>query len=136
LGEKSPTSGLHASGSIGSKTSYSSCSSNGISGKKYPLSQAQVLLGNNRGSIENAYPGDVIKINNSGDFAIGDTIYPRNRNVAFPSIPMFSPAKFAYIHTQFHLHINHSKKVSISCLMKGLCKRSIKGMMMIVDLSI
>jgi hypothetical protein len=63
--EKSSTSGLHAFGSIGSKTSYSSCSSNGLSGKKYLLSQAQVLLGSNHGSIENAYPSDVIRINNT-----------------------------------------------------------------------
>jgi peptide chain release factor 3 len=67
------------------------------SGKKYTLSQAQVLLGSNRGSVEIAYPGDVIGINNSGDFAIGDTIYTGNRKVAFPGIPMFSPEKFAYI---------------------------------------
>jgi peptide chain release factor 3 len=67
------------------------------SGKKYTLSQAQVLLGSNHGSVEISYPGDVIGINNSGDFAIGDTIYTGNRKVAFPGIPMFSPEKFAYI---------------------------------------
>ena len=54
-------------------------------------------MGSNHGSVEISYPGDVIGINNSGDFAIGDTIYTGNRKVAFPGIPMFSPEKFAYI---------------------------------------
>jgi peptide chain release factor 3 len=46
---------------------------------------------------ELAYLGDVIGINSSEDFAIGDTIYTGDRKVAFPGISMFSPEKFTYI---------------------------------------
>jgi len=67
------------------------------SGKKYNLSQAQALFGNDRETIEIAYPGDVIGINNPGNFAIGDTLYTGTMKVAFPGIPSFSPEKFAYI---------------------------------------
>jgi peptide chain release factor 3 len=65
--------------------------------KKYNLAQAQALFGSDRSSVEVAYPGDVIGINNPGCFAIGDTLYTGVDRVAFPGIPSFSPEKFAYI---------------------------------------
>jgi peptide chain release factor 3 len=66
-------------------------------GKKYNLSQAQALFGSDRSSVEVAYPGDIIGINNPGNFAIGDTLFTGAAKVAFPGIPSFSPEKFAYI---------------------------------------
>lgn len=66
-------------------------------GKKYNLAQAQALFGSDRSSVEVAYPGDVIGINNPGCFAIGDTLFSGSSRVAFPGIPSFSPEKFAYI---------------------------------------
>jgi peptide chain release factor 3 len=65
--------------------------------KRYNLATAQALFGNDRTSIDIAYPGDVIGINNPGNFAIGDTLYTGNTRIAFPGIPSFSPEKFAYI---------------------------------------
>jgi len=65
--------------------------------KKYNLAQAQALFGADRSSVDVAYPGDVIGINNPGNFAIGDTLFTGNNRVAFPGIPSFSPEKFAYI---------------------------------------
>ena len=66
-------------------------------GKKYNLAQAQALFGSDRSSVEIAYPGDVIGINNPGSFAIGDTLFTGANKVAFPGIPSFSPEKFSYI---------------------------------------
>lgn len=66
-------------------------------GKKYNLAQAQALFGSDRTSVDVAYPGDVIGINNPGSFAIGDTLFTGNDRVAFPGIPSFSPEKFCYI---------------------------------------
>lgn len=66
-------------------------------GKKYNLAQAQALFGSDRSTVEVAYPGDVIGINNPGAFAIGDTLFTGASRVAFPGIPSFSPEKFAYI---------------------------------------
>jgi len=65
--------------------------------KSYNLAAAQALFGQNRESIDEAYPGDVIGINNPGLFAIGDTLYTGAKKVSFPGIPAFSPEKFAYI---------------------------------------
>lgn len=66
-------------------------------GKKFTLAQAQTLFGSDRESVEVAYPGDVIGINNPGDFAIGDTLFTGNKRIAYPGIPSFSPEIFAYI---------------------------------------
>jgi peptide chain release factor 3 len=66
-------------------------------GKKYNLAQAQALFGSDRTSVDIAYPGDIIGINNPGNFAIGDTLFTGNAKVAFPGIPSFSPEKFSYI---------------------------------------
>ena len=48
------------------------------------LAQAQSLFGSEREAVDYAYPGDVIGINNSGNFAIGDTLFTGNERVAFP----------------------------------------------------
>ena len=65
--------------------------------KTYNLAAAQALFGQNRESLEVAYPGDVIGINNPGLFSIGDTLYTGSTKISFPGIPSFSPEKFAYI---------------------------------------
>ncbi len=74
-------------------------------GKKYNLAQAQALFGNDRESVEVAYPGDVIGINNPGNFAIGDTLYTGGQKIAYPGIPSFSPEKFAYSKLPFQLNL-------------------------------
>jgi len=65
--------------------------------KSINLSSAQSLFAQDRESIEEAFPGDVIGIHNPGHFAIGDTIFTGNKRIAYPGIPSFSPEKFAYI---------------------------------------
>lgn len=64
------------------------------SGKSVRLSHPQKLFGQGRESLAEAYPGDVIGLNNPGVFAIGDTIYSGQR-LEFEGIPCFSPELFA-----------------------------------------
>jgi peptide chain release factor 3 len=59
-------------------------------GKQYNLAQAQSLFGSDQTSVETAYIGDEIGINNPGNFAINDTLFTGTANVAFPGIPSFS----------------------------------------------
>ncbi|TVP67420.1 MAG: peptide chain release factor 3 [Leptolyngbya sp. LCM1.Bin17] len=66
------------------------------SGKSVRLSHPQKLFGQGRESLEEAYPGDVIGLNNPGVFAIGDTIYQGQR-LEYEGIPCFSPEIFAYL---------------------------------------
>ena len=65
-------------------------------GKSIRLSRPQKLFAQDRASIEEAYPGDVIGLNNPGMFAIGDTIYT-GKKLAYEGIPCFSPELFAYL---------------------------------------
>jgi peptide chain release factor 3 len=65
--------------------------------KRYNLAAAQALFGSDRTTLEVAYPGDVVGINNPCNFAIGDTLYTGTSRVSFPGIPSFSPEKFSYI---------------------------------------
>jgi peptide chain release factor 3 len=65
-------------------------------GKTVRLSRPQKLFAQGRESIEEAYPGDVIGLNNPGVFAIGDTIYLGSK-VEYEGIPNFSPELFAYL---------------------------------------
>jgi peptide chain release factor 3 len=65
-------------------------------GKIVRLSRPQKLFAQDRESIEVAYPGDVIGLNNPGVFAIGDTIY-NGKKLEYEGIPCFSPELFAYL---------------------------------------
>lgn len=66
------------------------------SGKSVRLSHPQKLFGQGRESLEEAFPGDVIGLNNPGVFAIGDTIY-QGKRLEYEGIPCFSPEIFAYL---------------------------------------
>jgi peptide chain release factor 3 len=66
------------------------------SGRTIRLSRPQKLFGQDREVVEDAYPGDVIGLNNPGMFAIGDTLYTGSA-VEFEGIPCFSPEIFAWL---------------------------------------
>ncbi|MGD1941566.1 MAG: peptide chain release factor 3 [Leptolyngbyaceae cyanobacterium] len=66
------------------------------SGKNVRLSHPQKLFAQGRESLEEAFPGDVIGLNNPGVFAIGDTIY-QGQKLEYEGIPCFSPELFAFL---------------------------------------
>mmetsp|Transcript_8194 Transcript_8194/g.12425 ORF Transcript_8194/g.12425 Transcript_8194/m.12425 type:complete len:312 (+) Transcript_8194:173-1108(+) len=68
-----------------------------MKGRQINLTQAQQLFAQDRESIVEAFPGDVIGLNNPGIFAIGDTIYTGSKKIRFPGLPSFSPECFAYL---------------------------------------
>ncbi|MDY6938896.1 MAG: peptide chain release factor 3 [Cyanobacteriota bacterium] len=65
-------------------------------GKTVRLSRPQKLFAQDRASIETAYAGDAIGLNNPGVFAIGDTIYT-GKKIEYEGIPCFSPELFSYL---------------------------------------
>ncbi len=65
-------------------------------GKSIRLSRPQKIFGQDRAVVENAYPGDVIGLNNPGMFSIGDTLYTGPR-VEYEGIPCFSPEIFSWL---------------------------------------
>ncbi len=67
---------------------------NSRTGKKIRLTRPQKLFARERESMDEAFPGDILGLNNPGAFTIGDTLYTGPK-VAFPPIPTFSPELFA-----------------------------------------
>eukprot|EP00746_Dinoflagellata_sp_MGD_P121109 gnl/MRDRNA2_/MRDRNA2_56388_c0_seq1.p1 gnl/MRDRNA2_/MRDRNA2_56388_c0~~gnl/MRDRNA2_/MRDRNA2_56388_c0_seq1.p1 ORF type:complete len:672 (-),score=103.48 gnl/MRDRNA2_/MRDRNA2_56388_c0_seq1:48-2063(-) len=68
-----------------------------LGGRQLTLSQAQLLFASERDTVDTAYPGDVIGLNNPGIFAIGDTLFTGSKSIRYPGIPSFSPEMFMYI---------------------------------------
>jgi peptide chain release factor 3 len=69
-----------------------------LPGKSIALNRPQSLFAADRYSLETAFAGDVVGLNNPGVFAIGDTIFEEgSERVVFPGIPSFSPELFAYV---------------------------------------
>lgn len=67
------------------------------SGKSVRLQRPYRLFANEREVIDEAYPGDVVGLPSTGDFAIGDTICS-GTPLHFTSIPRFQPEHFALLH--------------------------------------
>lgn len=62
-------------------------------GKPFALRHAHNVLAQERETVEEAYPGDVIGLVNAAELGIGDTLYV-DEPVAFPPIPTFAPEHF------------------------------------------
>lgn len=67
---------------------------NARTGKKVRLTRPQKVFARERESMDEAFPGDVVGLNNPGAFAIGDTLYT-GQKLIYPPIPSFSPELFA-----------------------------------------
>ncbi|MBQ6471619.1 MAG: peptide chain release factor 3 [Victivallales bacterium] len=66
------------------------------SGKPIRLSYPQRLFGQERQTVETAYPGDILGIVSHGNFRIGDTL-TTIKGLEFHEIPTFPPEVFRYI---------------------------------------
>jgi peptide chain release factor 3 len=66
------------------------------SGKTMRLQRPYKLFANERMVIDEAYPGDVVGLPNTGDLAIGDTLCA-GRPLKFAPIPRFQPEHFALL---------------------------------------
>ncbi len=65
-------------------------------GKVIRLSRPQKIFGKDREVVDDAYPGDIIGLNNPGMFSIGDTLYTGN-HIEYEGIPCFSPEIFSWL---------------------------------------
>ena len=66
-------------------------------GKKVRLSSSHKLFGNERETVDEAYPGDIIGLVGHSDFGIGDTL-TTDTGIHYREIPRFAPESFAYLH--------------------------------------
>ncbi|MCA9050126.1 MAG: peptide chain release factor 3, partial [Planctomycetaceae bacterium] len=63
-------------------------------GKKIKLKRAHKLFGQERVTMDEAFPGDIIGLVNPGEFHLGDTICV-GKPLNFDTLPQFSPEYFA-----------------------------------------
>jgi len=67
------------------------------SAKKVRLSSSHKLFGNERETLDEAFPGDVIGLVGHDSFGIGDTL-TTDASIRYQEIPRFPPEAFAYLH--------------------------------------
>ncbi len=65
----------------------------GRTGRPYSLKYAHQMFGQDRETVDEAFPGDIIGVVNATDLGIGDSLYV-DVPVAFPAIPSFAPEHF------------------------------------------
>jgi peptide chain release factor 3 len=63
-------------------------------GKPFATKYASTVLGAERSTVDEAYPGDVVGLVNATDLNLGDSLF-EDRPVCFPPIPRFAPEVFA-----------------------------------------
>ncbi|GAB3556043.1 peptide chain release factor 3 [Actinopolyspora lacussalsi] len=68
-------------------------------GKPFATKYAQHMFGQQRDTVETAYPGDVVGLVNASALGVGDTLYGGKPAVEFPGIPSFAPEHFAVART-------------------------------------
>jgi peptide chain release factor 3 len=66
-------------------------------GRPFATKYAQAMFGQDRETLDVAYPGDVIGLVNATALRPGDTLYAAEAPVEFPPIPSFAPEHFAVV---------------------------------------
>jgi peptide chain release factor 3 len=66
-------------------------------GRPFATKYAQAMFGQDRETVDVAYPGDVIGLVNATVLRPGDTLYAGGAPVEFPPIPSFAPEHFAVV---------------------------------------
>jgi peptide chain release factor 3 len=70
----------------------------GRTNKPFATKYAHSVFGQERETLEEAFPGDVVGFVNANDVRVGDTLYEMEP-VTFPPIPSFAPEHFAIART-------------------------------------
>lgn len=68
---------------------------NASTGKPFATKYAQQVFGQQRSTLDVAYPGDVVGLVNATALRVGDTLYTGKPAVRFPGLPKFAPGHFA-----------------------------------------
>ncbi|MFW5752218.1 MAG: EF-Tu/IF-2/RF-3 family GTPase, partial [bacterium] len=66
------------------------------SGKKIKFSNPTTFMAEKKSVIDQAFPGDVVGLHDTGNFKIGDTL-TEGEELHFKGIPSFSPEQFRYV---------------------------------------
>lgn len=69
---------------------------NTATGKKIRLSSAHTVFGQQRETLDEAYPGDIVGLIGNNNFSIGDTL-TEDESIVYNKIPQFAPEHFISI---------------------------------------
>ena len=70
----------------------------GPTGKPFATKYAHAVKGQDRETVEEAWPGDVVGLVNANDFRVGDAVFV-DRPVEWPAVPAFAPGHFRVART-------------------------------------
>ncbi len=65
----------------------------GRSGRQFSSKYAQTLFGQDRDTVDEAFPGDILGLVNANDLRAGDSVYAEEE-CQFPPLPAFAPEHF------------------------------------------
>jgi peptide chain release factor 3 len=93
---------------------------NARSGRPFVMAHAHDVFGQERSSMEEAFPGDVIGVSGALDLLVGDTLHAEGEPVRFPPIPTLAPEHFMRVsnrdasrHKQFHKGLHHLEQEGV-----------------------
>ena len=70
----------------------------GPTGKPFATKYAQSVSGQDRETVDEAWPGDVVGLVNANEFRVGDAVWV-DEPVLWPEMPAFAPAHFRVVRT-------------------------------------
>ncbi|MBM9519795.1 peptide chain release factor 3 [Desulforhopalus vacuolatus] len=87
-------------------------------GKEIPLANATIFMAQERASVEEAWPGDIIGLHNHGTIKIGDT-FTLKEPLKFTGIPNFAPEHFRRVLLKDPLKMKQLQKGLIQLAEEG-----------------
>lgn len=91
-------------------------------GRTIRLAQPQQFMAQDRAIVDEAYPGDVIGIHDSGLLVIGDTLSEKS-GVEFVGFPRFSPEHFAEVELKYTLKHKQYQRGLNELVQEGVLQR-------------
>lgn len=88
-------------------------------GKRLRLSRPQRLFAQDRETVEEGYPGDIVGLTNPGAFQLGDTL-SAGEKIKFDEVPAFPPETFAMIRNKDAGRLKHFEKGITQLCEEGL----------------
>ena len=92
------------------------------SGRSIRLAQPQQFLAQHRSIVEDAYPGDILGIHDSGLLVIGDTLSEKS-SMRFVGFPRFSPERFAELELKYTLKHKQYQRGLDELVQEGVLQR-------------
>ncbi len=94
-------------------------------GRKMKFSNPTSFMAAKKTVVDEAYPGDVIGLYDSGNFKIGDTV-TEGEVLHFKGIPVFSPEQFRYVNNADPMKSKQLNKGLIELMDEGLAQLFVK----------